>query len=108
AGGLVAHARGMPRGRRIGRFVVAGAVALEAAVLFAAPALSAPRPAPSALALARFLQPPLGPARFATLGPIQPNFGSYFGLAEINVNDLPVPKGFTRYIQRSLDDNADP
>jgi hypothetical protein len=107
-GGLVAHARGMPRGRRIGRFVVAGAVVLEAAVLFAAPALSAPRPAPSDMALVHFLQRHLGLARFATFGPIQPNFGSFFGLAEINVNDLPVPKDFTRYIERSLDDNTDP
>ncbi len=107
-GGLVAHARGMPRGRRIGRVVVAGAVVLEAAVLFAVPALSAPRPAPSDMALVQFLQRHLGLARFATFGPIQPNFGSFFGLAEINVNDLPVPKDFTRYIQRSLDDNTDP
>ena len=88
--------------------MIAGAVAVEAVVLFAAPALSAPRPAPSDMALVHFLQRHLGLSRFATLGPVQPNFGSFFGLAEINVNDLPVPKGTAHYIERSLDDNADP
>jgi hypothetical protein len=107
-GGLLSCAGGVPKGRRIGRLVVAGAVALEAAVLFSVPLLSAPRPAPSDMALVHFLQRHIGLSRFATLGPIQPNFGSFFGLAEINVNDLPVPKDFTSYIQRSLDDNTDP
>ena len=106
-GGLLCGGGG-PTGSRIGRILVAGAVAVEATVLFAAPTLSAPRPAPTDMALVHFLQRHIGLSRFATLGPIQPNFGSYFGLAEINVNDLPVPKAFTRYIQRSLDDNADP
>jgi hypothetical protein len=107
-GGLLSHAGGLRRGRRIGRFMIAGAVALEAAVLFSVPLLSAPRPAPSDTTLVHFLQRHIGLSRFATLGPIQPNFGSFFGLAEINVNDLPVPKDFTSYIQRSLDDNTDP
>jgi hypothetical protein len=107
-GGLLCAAGGGSTGRWIGRILVAGAVAVEATVLFAAPSLSAPRPAPSDTALVLFLQRHLGLSRFATLGPIQPNFGSFFGLAEINVNDLPVPKDFTVYVQRSLDDNADP
>ena len=107
-GGLFSYAGGRPRGRRIGRFLIAGAVVAEAAVLFAAPALSAPRPAPSDMALVDFMQHHLGLSRFATLGPVQPNFGSFFGLAEINVNDLPVPKDFTRYIEKSLDGNTDP
>lgn len=107
-GALLSCAAGVPKGRRIGRLMVAGTVALEAAVLFSVPLLSAPQPAPSDMALVHFLQRHIGLSRFATLGPIQPNFGSFFGLAEINVNDLPVPKDFTSYIQRSLDDNTDP
>jgi hypothetical protein len=107
-GGLLSHAAKVTRGRRIGRLLVAGAVAVEAAALFAVPSLSAPRPAPTDMALVHFLQRHLGQFRFATLGPVQPNFGSFFGLAEINVNDLPVPKDFTSYIERSLDNNTDP
>jgi hypothetical protein len=111
AGGLLTYVRGAPTratGSRIGRSMVAGAVALEAAVLFAVPLLSAPRPAGTDMALVHFLQRHLGTYRFATLGPVQPNFGSFFGLAEINVNDLPVPKSFTNYMQKSLDTNVNP
>jgi hypothetical protein len=108
AGGLLCYAGPVPWSRRFGRIMVAGAVAVEATLLFAAPALSAPRPTPSDTALVHFLQRHLGLSRFATFGPIQPNFGSFFGLAEINVNDLPVPKDFTNYIERSLDGNVDP
>jgi hypothetical protein len=111
AGGLLASARREPAGTtsgRIGRCMVAGAVVVEATVLFAAPLLSAPRPARTDMALVRFLQRHLGTYRIATLGPMQPNFGSFFGLSEINVNDLPVPKTFTRYIEKSLDPNVNP
>jgi hypothetical protein len=111
AGGLLSHARGSPasaRRSRTGRILLAGGVAVEAAVLFAVPLLSAPRPAPTDMALVHYLQRHIGLTRFVTLGPIQPNFGSYFGLAEIDVNDLPVPKTFTTYVERSLDGNVDP
>jgi hypothetical protein len=108
AGGLLCYAGEVPIGRRIGRFLVAAAVAIEAVVLFAVPLLSAPRPAPTDMALVQYLQRHLGLSRFATLGPLQPNFGSYFGLAEIDVNDLPVPRDFTNYIQNSLDGNTNP
>jgi hypothetical protein len=107
-GGLLSSRRVRPQGSRTGRYLVAGAVAVEAAVLFAVPLLSAPRPAPTDMALVQFLQRHLGLSRFATLGPVQPNFGSLFGLAEVDVNDLPVPKDFTRYLERSLDGNTDP
>ena len=55
-----------------------------------------------------FLQQHLGDYRFFSLGPIQPNYGSYFGIAELNVNDLPVPLAFSRIVQRRLDPNASP
>ena len=111
AGGLLRYVRGAGRSgaqARAGYFIVAAAVVLEAAVLFAAPLLSAPRPAKTDMALVQYLQRHLGLARFTTLGPIQPNFGSLFDLAEINANDLPVPKAFTRYERSSLDGNTDP
>jgi hypothetical protein len=55
-----------------------------------------------------FLRTNLGLNRFATLGPIQPNFGAYFGIAAINHNDLPIPQSWTGYVGRHLDDNAPP
>lgn len=110
-GGLLARSRG-PTGAtpkpRIGVLLVAAAITVEAALLFAAPLLSAPRPEKADAALVHYLQGHMGLSRFATLGPLQPNFGSFYDLAEINVNDLPVPKAFSGYITRSLDDNVDP
>jgi hypothetical protein len=108
AGGVVTYTRSAASKSHIGQLLVVGAVVIEAALLFAAPLLSAPRPAKVDTALVRYLQGHLGLARFVTLGPIQPNFGSYFGLAEINVNDLPEPKTFTTFVQKSLDPNAVP
>jgi hypothetical protein len=43
-----------------------------------------------------------------TLGPIQPDYGSYFGLAEANINDVPFSKAWTDYIETHLDTNAIP
>jgi hypothetical protein len=54
-----------------------------------------------------FLQRHLGTGRFFTLGPFQPNYGSYFELASLNVNDFP-PKAMTDYVHRRLDSVVDP
>ena len=37
-----------------------------------------------------------------------PNYGSYFGIASINHNDLPVPNEWLRFIRERLDPYADP
>jgi hypothetical protein len=110
-GGLLLQSRGTARApsrTRVGILLIVAAVAVEATVLFAVPLLSAPRPVKSDDALVQYLQDHIGLARFATLGPLQPNFGSLYDLAELNVNDLPVPKAFSRYIVHSLDGNVDP
>jgi hypothetical protein len=107
-GGVFMYSQRPGSRSRIGQLLVAGAVMIEATLLFAAPLLSAPRPTKVDTALVHYLQGHLGLARFATLGPIQPNFGSYFGLAEINENDLPEPKTFTTFVQKYLDPNSVP
>ena len=53
-----------------------------------------------------FLRRNLGFQRFYTLGPIAPNYGSYFGIASINYNDLPVPERWARYVTTEVDDNT--
>jgi hypothetical protein len=55
-----------------------------------------------------FLRDTLGLQRFYTLGPISPNYGSEFGIASINQNDLPVPEAWSDYIVANLDSNVDP
>jgi hypothetical protein len=83
-------------------------VAVDALVLFALPQASAPRDVSVDLAPVRFLQRHLGTSRFFTLGPLQPNYGSYFGIASLNVNDVPVPSAFASYVTRRLDSAVDP
>ncbi|MDB5177136.1 MAG: hypothetical protein JWN75_804 [Candidatus Saccharibacteria bacterium] len=90
--------------------VVIGAIVVaESAVLFLIPQLSAPtRPASVDTAAVSFLKQNIGTNRFYTLGPIAPNYGSYFGVASINNNDLPVPALWANYITKSLNENTNP
>ena len=81
---------------------------LDVAGMFVVPELSNPRGGQIDTRLIAFLQDHLGTSRFYTFGPISPNYGSYFGIASINVNDLPVPKIWARYITTNLDTNAFP
>ena len=96
------------RRRRRGRALMAGVVGAESMLLMGFTYLSAPPPTPLHLGAIEWLQAHLGAYRFLTLGPIQPNYGSYFGVAEASINDLPVPKAWNSYITDHLDPNALP
>jgi hypothetical protein len=78
-------------------------VVAEALVLFAIPEASAPRHVQVDLAPVEFLQRHLGNSRFFTLGPLQPNYGSYFGIGSLNINDIPIPEAFSQYVHAHLD-----
>ncbi len=97
---------GSDRLRRYGRIVMGGAVAAESVLLFGFTLLSAPAPAVLRTASVTWLQNHLGSYRFVTLGPVQPNYGSYFGIASANVNDIPLPKSWVTYAQLRLDPNS--
>ncbi len=83
-------------------------VAVDALALFVAPELSAPRAVTIDRAPVAFLQQHLGLQRFFTLGPLQPNYGAYWGVASLNVNDVPVPSSFVGYVHRRLDPVVNP
>lgn len=85
------------------RSLVALLVVADALVLFAVPEGSAPRHVHVDLAPVDFLQRHLGSSRFFTLGPLQPNYGSYFGIGSLNVNDIPIPEAFSKYVHARLD-----
>jgi hypothetical protein len=72
------------------------------------PQLSAPGPIPVDLAPVAYLQHHLGLQRFTTLGAIAPNYGSYFGIAEVNSHDLPTPGAWADYIHDHLNANERP
>ena len=85
------------------------AVALEAILLFMFPQFSVPaHSARVNTAPVQFLQENLGYERFFTLGPIAPNYGTYYHVASINDNDLPVPKLWAEYVSTKLDPGVEP
>jgi hypothetical protein len=96
------------RNRRLRLAIAAVVVAGEALLLFVVPMASAPRRVHLDLAPVSFLQRQLGYSRFFTLSPLQPNYGSYFGIGALNVNDIPIPKPFARYVNARLDRVVDP
>ncbi len=111
AGGPARAGRRTPRSarlRRRGRIIMAGVVGAESVLLFGVTSLSAPPPTALRTGSVTWLQHHLGAHRFLTLGPIQPNYGSYFAIAQANINDLPVPKAWNTEIATHLDPNALP
>jgi hypothetical protein len=100
---IVACAITMLGRSRIRAPLLALVVAVDAIVLFAAPELSAPRAVQVDTAPAAFLQRHLATGRFFTLGPVAPNYGSYFGVASLNINDVPIPSRFPGYVRAHLD-----
>lgn len=80
----------------------------DAAMMALIPSLSIFASARLDMPAIRFLQDNLGLQRFYTLGPIQPNYGAYFGIASINHNYLPVAKRWTDWVSANLDRAADP
>ena len=96
------------RRARLVPLLAATLVAVDVIVMFAVPELSAPRQVQLDLAPATYLEQHLGTSRFFTLGPLQPNYGSYFGIASANINDLPFPTVYGRYVKSRLDPFVDP
>jgi hypothetical protein len=91
--------------RRVG---LSGVLAVEAAAFFVVPELSAPRHVVFDSGPVSFLQAHLGTSRFFTLGPIQPNYGSYWRIPELDINDLPIPASYAHVIRTELDRNVNP
>ncbi|GAB3582528.1 hypothetical protein GCM10027579_12410 [Calidifontibacter terrae] len=91
-------------GRRIAAvgLIAAAFVVVDSSGTYAVPQLSASPERPVNLGPVRFLQQHLGTSRFYTLGPIQANYGSYFGIAQLNANDLPVPKKYSDFVSQQL------
>ena len=105
---LMGTAAALVKCRRVRGVFAALLVIGDAFVLFALPEASAPHQVRLDRAPVRYLQRHLGHERFFTLGPLQPNYGSYFGISELNINELPVPQAFADYVHRRLDQVVDP
>ncbi|HEX7947028.1 MAG TPA: hypothetical protein VF495_20360, partial [Phenylobacterium sp.] len=101
---LIVFAKSQPKLAR----GLAARMVLEAVAYFVLPSLGWPSAGRVETGGVAYLRAHLGFQRFATVGPLQPNYGSYFGLAAINHNDLPIPGAWTAYVSRHLDRDANP
>ncbi len=90
------------RGARTRAALLTVIVAVDAIVLFAVPEFAAPRSTKVDLAPVAYLRRHLHEGRFYTLGPIAPDYGSYFGLASLRIDDFP-PRAYARFVHRRLD-----
>lgn len=93
--------------RRLRVFGVALLLIIDAFAMFMIPQLSLPKMSPVDQRPVAYLQKNLGLNRFYTLHPIEPNYGSYYGIASVNINDLPIPKRYADYVPK-LDHNVNP
>jgi hypothetical protein len=96
------------RAMRVRIGLMTALIALDAIALFVAPEFSAPRAVSVDRAPVTFLERNLHNGRFFTLGPLQPNYGAYYALASLNVDDVPVPSSFVTYVHRRLDQVVNP
>jgi hypothetical protein len=91
------------RGRALAAIVV-----LEAALNFLVPTLANPREGHVADGSIAFMHKHLGLQRMYGLGPVWPNYGAYFDVAQINHNQLPVSSAWVDYVHKHLDPFIDP
>jgi small basic protein len=82
--------------------LLAALVGLDTFAMFVVPEFSAPRAENVYLAPATYLAEHLGTSRYYTVGPLPPNYGSYFGAAEFNSNDLPEPRAYDKLAVQSF------
>lgn len=93
---------GRSRPRAVGAAVAGAVLALDAMVMFAAPQLSAPRNTAVDYGPPGYLSAHLGTDRFVSYRALNPDYGSYFGLGQIELIDLPIPKLWASYVQTRL------
>ena len=81
---------------------------LNASVLFSIPLLAGARNRELDLGGVAFLRSHLGLQRVYTMGPMGPNYGTFFGIATIDYNSVLVPSLWVDYIHRHLDPGTVP
>jgi hypothetical protein len=89
------------------RIVLGGALVAHAGVLFALPLLAGPHGGHLDAGSIRFLQEQTGLARVVSFGPLVPNYGAMFGIAEVGHNYLPLPQSWVDYVRRNFHPDMD-
>jgi hypothetical protein len=92
---------GTPRRLTVG--AVCAVALAEAACLFVVPLLSGARVRAMDMGPVHFLQDHIGLQRYYSIGPMGPNYSSYFGIGSINHNYLPLASNWEDYVLHHLD-----
>jgi hypothetical protein len=79
--------------------LMAATIIGQAAALFAFPLLAGTRARAIDTGAIAYLQAHTGFGRIMSFGPLVPNYGAYFGLAELGYNELPVPQTWVDYVR---------
>ena len=88
------------RGRLV---IVAAALIFEASLNYVIPTFGLPTSVVLSESPVAFLRSHLGLQRFYSFGPIFPNYGSYYGIAELDDLELPVAATWANYTAKHLD-----
>lgn len=104
----ISLAAGVLRSPRARGAALALVLSIDMLAMFNVPELSASRSFRIDTRAVQYLQRHLGTARLFTLGPMAPNYGSYWSLGELDTNDGAVLENFHRYVDTRLDQVAYP
>lgn len=102
---LVASRAGAPGAGRLR--AVLGTLACASALDFATPLLSMTGTGGVDMGAVRYLRAHLGLGRFSGLSVLQPNYGAYWRIAQVNSIGLPVPANWVRYLADRLNPTLD-
>jgi hypothetical protein len=84
------------------RVALASVLVVDATLMFMLPQLTSTRRGQIDTEAMQFLRDHQGLHRTYTLGPIEPNYSAYFGVASIDHNVVPAPKLWASYVESKL------
>jgi hypothetical protein len=92
------------------RHALFAVLALDTVIQFSIPLLAGTRGEARQMDLEPigFLKQNVGLNRIYTLGPLPPNYGAFYGIAQINHDYAPVSAAWVSYVQKNLDPLANP
>lgn len=99
---LVIVYAGFQRSSSLAAVLIAGALTIDALFSFGLAEVFVPAKVTEERGPIAFLQKNLGLYRFASAGPISPNWGTYFSINELNAHDLPFPAAFANFVNTQL------
>jgi hypothetical protein len=88
--------------------LICGVLVIESLAMFLVPTAESPTRVDVDMAPIHFLQQHQGEQRFFDMGVLWPNWGSQYGLYELNQVEMPFPKAFANHILSSLYPGLDP